>query len=222
MYKKIVFIFLTLVIIAFIFNFCEDSYVRKETLSKFGSSGKEVTNIQTKLKSWGYYNGSVDGVYGSKTVAAVKKFQSKNGLRADGIAGSKTLSAMGISSSSNSAGSDSNNLNLLARIIHGEARGEPYNGMVGVAAVVLNRVANPNFPSTVAGVIYQKGAFDAVSDGQINLTPSTQAYNAARDALNGWDPTGGAIYYFNPATATNKWIWSRPHTITIGRHRFCK
>ena len=113
-------------------------------------------------------------------------------------------------------------LNLLARIIHGEARGEPYNGMVGVAAVVLNRVANPNFPSTVAGVIYQKGAFDAVSDGQINLTPSTQAYNAARDALNGWDPTGGAIYYFNPATATNKWIWSRPHTITIGRHRFCK
>ena len=222
MYKKIVFIFLTLVIIAFIFNFCEDSYVRKETLSKFGSSGKEVTNIQTKLKSWGYYNGSVDGVYGSKTVAAVKKFQSKNGLRADGIAGSKTLSAMGISSSSNSAGSDSNNLNLLARIIHGEARGEPYNGMVGVAAVVLNRVANPNFPSTVAGVIYQKGAFDAVSDGQINLTPSMQAYNAARDALNGWDPTGGAIYYFNPVTATNKWIWSRPHTITIGRHRFCK
>ena len=116
MYKKIVFIFLTLVIIAFIFNFCEDSYVRKETLSKFGSSGKEVTNIQTKLKNWGYYNGSVDGVYGSKTVAAVKKFQSKNGLRADGIAGSETLSAMGISSSSNSAGSDSNNLNLLARI----------------------------------------------------------------------------------------------------------
>ncbi len=190
-------------------------------MSKFGSSGNEVTQIQTKLKNWGYYTGSVDGIYGSRTVSAVKSFQRKNKLTADGIAGKATLAAMGIQSSSNT-GSDSNNLNLLARIIHGEARGEPYNGMVAVAAVVLNRVENPNFPSTVAGVIYQKGAFDAVSDGQINLTPSTQAYNAARDALNGWDPTGGAIYYFNPATATNKWIWSRPHTITIGRHRFCK
>ena len=189
MYKKIVYIFLAFAIIVSIFNFCEESYVKKETLSRFGSSGKEVTNIQTKLKNWGYYNGSIDGIYGSKTVTAVKKFQSKNGLKADGIAGSETLSAMGISSSSNSTGSDATNLNLLARIIYGEARGEPYSGMVGVAAVVLNRVANPNFPSTVAGVIYQKGAFDAVSDGQINLTPSTQAYNAARDALNGWDPT---------------------------------
>ena len=113
-------------------------------------------------------------------------------------------------------------IDLLARLINGEARGEPYNGMVAVGAVVLNRVENPNFPSTVAGVIYQGGAFDAVSDGQINLTPSTAAYNAARDALNGWDPTGGAIYYFNPVTATNKWIWSRPHLITIGKHRFCK
>ena len=189
MYKKIVYIFLAFAIIVSIFNFCEESYVKKETLSRFGSSGKEVTNIQTKLKNWGYYSGSIDGIYGSKTVTAVKKFQSKNGLKADGIAGSETLSAMGISSSSNSTGSDATNLNLLARIIYGEARGEPYSGMVGVAAVVLNRVANPNFPSTVAGVIYQKGAFDAVSDGQINLTPSTQAYNAARDALNGWDPT---------------------------------
>lgn len=194
----------------------------KEVLSRYGSKGNEVTQIQTKLKNWGYYNGSIDGVYGSRTLSAVKRFQSRNGLSADGIAGPATLAAMGIqSSSSASAGSDSNNLNLLARIIHGEARGEPYNGMVAVGAVVLNRVANPNFPSTVAGVIYQKGAFDAVSDGQINLTPSTQSYNAARDALNGWDPTGGAIYYFNPATATNKWIWSRPHAITIGKHRFC-
>ena len=194
----------------------------KEVLSRYGSRGNEVTQIQTKLKNWGYYNGSVDGVYGSRTLSAVKRFQSRNGLSADGIAGPATLAAMGIqSSSSASAGSDSNNLNLLARIIHGEARGEPYNGMVAVGAVVLNRVSNPNFPSTVAGVIYQKGAFDAVSDGQINLAPSTQSYNAARDALNGWDPTGGAIYYFNPVTATNKWIWSRPHAITIGKHRFC-
>lgn len=197
------------------------SYRTTETLSRLGSSGQEVTQIQTRLKNWGYYTGTVDGVYGSKTVAAVKKFQQKNGLTVDGVAGTKTLAAMGIQSS-NSTGSSSNNLNILAKLIHGEARGEPYSGMVAVGAVVLNRVSNPNFPSTVAGVIYQSGAFDAVSDGQINLTPSTQAYNAARDALNGWDPSGGAIYYFNPATATNKWIWSRPLTVTIGRHRFCK
>lgn len=198
------------------------SFHKSETLSRFGSTGQEVTNIQTRLKNWGYYTGNIDGVYGSKTVSAVKRFQQNNGLTADGIAGTQTLAKMGIQSSANSSGSNSNNLNLLAKLINGEARGEPYNGMVAVGAVVLNRVSNPNFPSTVAGVIYQSGAFDAVSDGQINLAPSTQAYNAARDALNGWDPSGGAIYYFNPATATNKWIWSRPLTVTIGRHRFCK
>ena len=119
-------------------------------------------------------------------------------------------------------GTNSANIELLARAIHGEARGEPYTGMVAVGAVILNRVESPNFPSTIAGVVYQKGAFDAVSDGQINLTPNEQSYNAARDAMNGWDPSGGAIYYFNPSTATNKWIWSRPMTITIGKHRFCK
>lgn len=218
--KKVFYVSFTIILIITAFILI-NSNKKEETLSKYGSSGNEVTKIQTKLKNWGYYSGSVDGIYGSQTVSAVKKFQKKNGLTVDGIAGKATLAAMGIQSSS-STGSDSNNLNLLARIIHGEARGEPYNGMVAVGAVVLNRVSNPNFPSTIAGVIYQSGAFDAVNDGQINLTPSTQAYNAARDALNGWDPTGGAIYYFNPATATNKWIWSRPHTITIGNHRFCK
>lgn len=220
MYKRLLYLFISLIGIILIFSSFKVKN-EKEVLSRFGSSGSEVTKIQTKLKNWGYYTGSVDGIYGSRTVAAVKKFQTKNGLTSDGIAGPATLAAMGIQSSSSSAGADSNNLNLLARIIHGEARGEPYNGMVAVGAVILNRVDNPNFPSTIAGVIYQKGAFDAVSDGQINLSPSTQAYNAARDALNGWDPTGGAIYYFNPATATNKWIWSRPHAITIGKHRFC-
>ena len=194
----------------------------EETLSRYGSSGSEVRNIQTKLKNWGYYNGSVDGIYGSRTVAAVKSFQRKNGLTADGIAGTQTLAAMGISSGGSNTGTNSANIDLLARAIYGEARGEPYTGMVAVGAVILNRVDSPNFPSTVAGVIYQKGAFDAVADGQINLTPNEQAYNAARDAMNGWDPSGGAIYYFNPATATNKWIWSRPLTITIGKHRFCK
>ena len=195
-----------------------------EALSKYGSRGNEVIQIQTKLKRWGYYNGSVDGIYGSQTLAAVKYFQRKNGLTADGIAGTKTLQAMGIytSSSSSSSSSNSNNVNLLARLVHGEARGEPYTGQVAVAAVVLNRVKSSSFPNTIAGVIYQAGAFDAVSDGQINVAPGSTATKAAQDALNVWDPSYGAIYYFNPNTATNKWIWSRPTTVTIGNHRFCK
>lgn len=201
-------------------------------LSKYGSRGEEVKTIQTKLKRWGYYNGNVDGIYGSQTLAAVKKFQQKNGLTVDGIAGKKTLEAMGIfnssgnsgsSSSSNSSSSvNSSDLNLLSRLVYGEARGEPYTGQVAVAAVVLNRVRNSSFPNTISGVIYQKGAFDVVADGQINLTPNDTAKKAAQDALNGWDPSNGAIYYFNPSTATNKWIWSRPMTVTIGKHRFCK
>lgn len=194
-------------------------------LSKYGSRGSEVTQIQTKLKRWGYYTGNVDGIYGSQTLAAVKYFQRKNGLKVDGIAGTKTLQAMGIytsSSSSSSSANNSSNLNLLARLVYGEARGEPYTGQVAVAAVVLNRVKSSSFPNTVSGVIYQAGAFSVVSDGQINLTPNQTAYNAARDALNGWDPSYGSIYYFNPNTATSSWIWSRPHVITIGNHRFCK
>lgn len=192
-------------------------------LSKYGSRGDEVIQIQTKLKRWGYYTGNVDGVYGSKTVSAVKWFQSKNGLTADGIAGPATLRALGIQTSSSSSGSaSSNDLNLLAHLIYAEARGEPYTGQVAVGAVVLNRVKSSSFPNTVAGVIYQRGAFSVVDDGQINLSPNQTAMNAARDALNGWDPTSGCIYYFNPNTATSKWIWSRPYVITIGKHRFCK
>ena len=196
-----------------------------EALSKYGSRGSEVTQIQTKLKRWGYYNGNIDGIYGSQTLEAVKYFQRKNGLKVDGIAGEQTLKAMGImTSSSNSTGSttSSSDLNLLSRLIYGEARGESYTGQVAVGAVVLNRVKSSSFPNTIPGVIYQSGAFDVVSDGQINLTPNSTAQKAAQDALNGWDPTYGAIYYFNPATATNKWIWSRPMTVTIGKHRFCK
>lgn len=196
-----------------------------EALSKYGSRGSEVTQIQTKLKRWGYYTGNIDGIYGNQTVSAVKYFQRKNGLTADGVAGPKTLSAMGITSSSSSSSGTSNNssnLNLLAKLVYGEARGEPYTGQVAVAAVVLNRVKSSSFPGTISGVIYQAGAFDAVSDGQINLTPDSTAKKAAQDALNGWDPSYGAIYYFNPNTATNKWIWSRPLTVTIGNHRFCK
>ncbi len=196
-----------------------------EALSKYGSRGSEVTQIQTKLKRWGYYNGNIDGIYGSQTVEAVKYFQRKNNLAVDGIAGKNTLEAMGIFTSSSSSGSSSSNssdLNLLARVIYGEARGEPYTGQVAVGAVVLNRVRSSSFPNTISGVVYQSGAFDAVRDGQINLTPNSTAKKAAQDALNGWDPSYGAVYYFNPATATNKWIWSRPMTVTIGNHRFCK
>ena len=196
-----------------------------ETLSKYGSRGSEVTQIQTKLKRWGYYSGSVDGIYGTQTVNAVKYFQRKNGLTADGIAGPATLKAMGImtsSSTSSSSSSYNSNLNLLARVIYGESRGEPYTGQVAVGAVVMNRIKSSSFPNTLSGVVYQSGAFDAVKDGQVNLTPNSTAIKAAQDAMNGWDPSYGAIYYFNPSTATNKWIWSRPMTVKIGKHRFCK
>jgi len=212
-------------LIFFIFMFYNLNFRNNESLalSKYGSRGNEVIQIQTKLKRWGYYNGSIDGVYGSKTVAAVRYFQSKNGLVVDGIAGPKTLAAMGIYSSSSSSNSTSNSdLNLLARLVYGEARGEPYTGQVAVAAVVLNRVESSKFPNSIAGVIYQPGAFDVVADGQINMAPDATAIKAARDALNGWDPSYGAIYYFNPNTATSSWIWSRPHVVTIGNHRFCR
>ena len=186
---------------------------------KRGSYGETVRQIQEKLSDWGYYSGSIDGVYGSKTEEAVKKFQRKNGLTADGIAGSATLSAMGISDSS--ATSQSVDINLLARLISAEARGEPYSGQVAVGAVVLNRMEHPSFPGTLSGVIYQAGAFSCLYDGQFDQPVADSAYRAARDALNGWDPSGGAIYYFNPVTATNGWIWARPHIVTIGKHRFC-
>ena len=190
-----------------------------ETISYWGSQGDEVIQIQTRLKNWGYYNGAIDGVYGNGTFQAVKKFQQKNGLTADGVAGSQTLAAMGLSSGSSQS---NNNLNLLARAINGEARGEPYEGQVAVGAVILNRVDHADFPNTIAGVVYQSGAFDSVYDGQINLEPTTTAIKAARDALNGWDPSGGAIYFYNPATSTSNWIWSRPIIKTIGKHNFAK
>ena len=190
-------------------------------LSKRGSTGTEVRNIQSRLKSWGYMNGSVDGIYGSKTEAAVKKFQVRHGLTADGIAGPKTLAKIGLPTGSSSSSRDTN-VNLLARVINGEARGESYEGQVAIGAVVLNRVKHSSFPNSISGVIYQQGAFTAVSDGQINASVYNSCYNAARDALNGWDPTGGAIYYYNPATATNQWIRSRPIIKTLGKHVFCK
>ena len=185
-----------------------------------GSTGGTVKQIQTKLKNWGYYSGAVDGVYGSATEAAVKAFQRKNGLTVDGKAGPQTLKAMGITSGA-AANNSSGDVALLARLISAEARGEPYSGQVAVGAVVLNRMKHPSFPNTMSGVIYQPGAFSCMADGQFNRPVADSCYQAARDALNGWDPSGGAVYYFNPATATSKWIWSRPLIVVIGKHRFC-
>ena len=189
-----------------------------------GSTGSTVKTIQRKLKNWGYYKGAVDGIYGSKTKEAVRYFQRKNNLSVDAIVGAKTLAALGMSSSSSSESSSSSysdaDVQLLARLIYGEARGESYVGQVAVGAVVMNRIKSASFPNTMSGVIYQSYAFTAVDDGQINLTPDATAKKAAQDAMNGWDPTYGALYYYNPATATSSWIFSRQTTVVIGRHVF--
>ena len=195
---------------------------------KQGSRGDDVKTVQTKLKRWGYYSGNVDGIYGSQTRKAVEYFQRKNGLKVDGIVGRATFAALGMMEQAGQTGGSQNGADsytnsdtyLLARCIYGEARGESYTGQVAVGAVVLNRVKSSQFPNTIAGVIYQRHAFTAVSDGQINLTPDQTAINAAKDAMNGWDPTGGCLYYYNPATATSSWIFSRETLVTIGKHVF--
>ncbi len=194
-----------------------------EALSRMGSRGGEVTQIQTRLKSWGYYKGGVDGVFGSATRSAVILFQKKNGLSADGVAGSATLRALGLPTGSSGYGKYSgSDYNLLARVISAEARGEPFEGQVAVGAVVLNRVEHPSFPNTVAGVIYQPGAFSCLQNGQFNQPVASSSYRAAQDALNGWDPTNGSIYYYNPAKTSNAWMRSRPILLRIGSHVFCK
>lgn len=197
-------------------------------LYKKGSSGATVTEIQTRLKAWGYYTGSVDGTYGSQTEKAVRYFQQSNGLSVDGQAGPETLAALGLPAglgsgggSGSSGGGNSGDVDLLARLISAESRGEPYEGQVAVGAVVLNRVNHASFPNSISEVIYQSGAFSCLYDGQFDQPVAESSYRAARDALNGWDPSNGAIYYFNPATATSSWIWSRPAIVTIGKHMFC-
>ena len=199
---------------------------------KQGSKGAEVKEVQRRLKLWGYYKGSADGVFGSGTRAAVIAFQKKNGLMADGVVGKSTYKALGMnssyqalvdkttSSSTSTNGFTSSDVYLLAKTIHAEGRGEPYTGQVAIGAVILNRVRDAAFPNTISGVVYQKHAFTAVSDGQINLTPNDTAMKAARDAINGWDPTGGALYYYNPAIATSAWIFDRQTVTVIGKHVF--
>ncbi len=193
-----------------------------------GSQGSEVKEVQRRLKKWGYYNGSVDGVFGAGTRSAVIAFQKKNGLTADGIVGKATYEALGIYANGGSSATQTGGMNgfsssevyLLAKTIHAEGRGEPYTGQVAIGAVILNRVRDNAFPNTISGVVYQKHAFTAVSDGQINLTPNETAMKAARDAINGWDPTGGALYYYNPAVATSAWIFDRQTVTVIGKHVF--
>ncbi len=221
-------VILTIVLGVLIFFPNEESMAQSVVLKR-GSTGAQVKTLQTKLNKWGYNAGTVDGIFGKNTYYAVRRFQQKNGLQVDGIVGKATANALGMtlsgstSSSGGSGGGSASNsdLYLLARCVYAESRGEPYTGQVAVAAVVLNRVKSSKFPNTIAGVIYEPYAFTAVADGQINLTPNEQSMNAARDAMNGWDPTNGCIYYFNPATATSAWIWSRPVKLVIGRHKFC-
>ncbi len=200
------------------------AYENTQTLSSLGSRGQEVRQIQRKLQNLGFYSGSVDGVYGTATQKAVRNFQKSCGITADGIAGPKTLLYLGLGSGSSAStnGYSSNDIYLLAKVIAAEARGESYTGQVAVGAVVLNRVQHSSFPDSISGVVYQSGAFSAVRDSNWNVAPSDTAKKAARDAINGWDPTGGAIYYYNPAKTSNQWIRSRPVVTTIGRHVFCK
>lgn len=191
---------------------------------RMGASGDAVKEIQRRLKDWGYYKGNVDGHYGALTQDAVIAFQKKHGITVDGIVGAQTAEKLGVAAPSGGgggSGSGEKDVYLLARLVHGEARGEPYKGMVAVAAVVLNRVESSLFPNSVANVIYQSGAFSVVNDGQINLAPDESSLRAARDAMNGWDPSGGAVFYYNPAKTSNKYIRSRPVICTIGDHVFC-
>lgn len=207
-------------ILALIAVFSAAGHAEAKNIVK-GDTAQNIRTVQQRLYNLGYYTYKVDGIWGSRTNAAVKKFQKDYGLVADGIVGAKTEKALGITLGGTTQ-SSSSELNLLAKCVYAEARGEPYTGQVAVAAVVLNRVRSSSFPNTVSGVIYQRGAFTSVSDGQINLTPNETAYKAARDALNGWDPTNGCLYYYNPATATSKWIWSLKVELTIGRHSFAR
>lgn len=199
-----------------------DSDESISTISKLGSRGEEVRKIQQKLKDLGFYKGSVDGIYGTSTKKAVTAFQKNCGITADGIAGAKTLKFLGLGSSTASTSAYTNSdVKLLAKLIAAEARGESYKGQVAVGAVVLNRVAHASFPDTISGVIYQKGAFSCVNDSNWKVEPTAESLKAAQDCINGWDPSGGAIYYYNPAKTSNAFMHSRPVITVIGRHRFC-
>ncbi|MEK3915479.1 spore cortex-lytic enzyme [Paenibacillus sp. FSL H7-0331] len=259
MNKRLVLITAALLLVLFTGYQLKQKLETMQTFSKndiaYGAAGKDVYELQGRLKFLGFYNSAVDGDFGYNTLRSLKWFQSEFGMKVDGIAGSKTKLKLWEATkdykptanelpSSNTAdgggnaqpapdknanlapnnhmGLSTEDLNLMANAVYGEARGEPYIGQVAVAAVILNRVKSASFPNTVSGVIFQPGAFTAVADGQIWLTPNENAKKAVQEALNGMDPSGGCIYYFNPETATSKWIWGRPQVKTIGKHIFCK
>ncbi|MBQ4347345.1 MAG: spore cortex-lytic enzyme [Firmicutes bacterium] len=183
---------------------------------KVGSTGDGVKALQSALKGLGFYSGEIDGIYGSGTESAVRRFQSSRGLSSDGQAGPNTLSELGLVVDADFE----NDFELLAAVIYGEGRGEPYEGQVAIGAVILNRVESPLFPNTISEVVYQTGAFDVVEGGQLLLLSNESTRRAALDALGGWDPTNGALYYWNPVTATSQWIWQIPISMTIGNHVF--
>lgn len=231
--RRLLIFFSSLIVILTVSSALNVAYIRSAelqsdsvlTLSQLGSRGEEVRQIQKKLKSLGHYKGNVDGIFGVQTRTAVRAFQKSVGITVDGIAGPKTLLYLGLGSSSSSSwsgGYSSSDITLLAKLIAAEARGESYTGQVAVGAVVLNRVSHSSFPDTVSGVIYQRGAFSAVNDSNWNTAPNSTSRKAAQDAINGWDPSGGAIYYYNPAKTSNAFMFSRPIIVTIGSHRFCR
>lgn len=197
-----------------------------EIVLEVGSSGANVTKVQNRLIQYGYMTGSADGKYGEKTRDAVILFQKRNGLTVDGRVGKATAAALGVTltSSTSSASSTivSADQKLLAKLVYAEARGESYKGQVAVAAVVLNRVSSSSFPNTISGVIYQTGAFSCVSNGSINNTPNDTAIRAALDAMNGWDPTNGCLYYYNPGKTSDSWIRTRTVVTVIGNHYFAR
>ena len=198
------------------------------TVLEVGSRGDDVTKVQKRLIQYGYMDGTADGRYGEKTRDAVMYFQRKNGLTVDGKVGPATAAALGVtlsgSGSSAAAASSASIISadhrLLAKLVYAEARGEPYKGQVAVAAVVLNRVRSSSFPNTISGVIYQRNAFTCVNNGSINNTPDSSCIRAALDALNGWDPTGGCLYYYNPKKTSDTWIRTRTVMTVIGNHYF--
>lgn len=229
-YKIITGIFLTIIFIISIYV-CY-SYAAKRSLY-FWSNNQDVKTLQWKLSQWGYYDGRIDGIFGPETWVGVKEFQRKNGLRPDGVVGSQTWAALGYTSDSITSSRETrtrpavstnvnrnNNVELIARLIHAEARGEPFTGQVAVAAVLLNRVEDPAFPNSISGVIYQPAAFESVSNGQFNLPANSENIRAARSAINGWDPTHGSVFFWNPSKPVNKWIWTRDTVRTIGSHIF--
>jgi len=195
----------------------------------WGSTGDNVKQVQQRLSNWGYYKGPIDGFLGAATFNAIKEFQRKNGLTPDGIVGAQTYNALGLGTGTAPAAptgyqpskvSVSDDVMLLARAIHAEAESEPYIGKVAVGAVLLNRVSNPDFPNTLAGVVYQGKALESVANGRVNTQPNEDSIRAARDALNGWDPTYGCLFFWNPSKPVSPWIWTRKIVVQYGAHVF--